>query len=1092
MCANFFKKQIVKILAVSFILMVSLLFTGGLVAYASNEPVEDFESASSWGVMAVGGGAGTSSFTTSTTYVHEGTYSGKFHYDFSGAPSYIQVYLGSGGVGNPYLIAGEPDKLQMWVYGNNTGHKLTFEIIDNGGETYHFDVNGTSGVNWSGWKKVSVALDSSAYHFGGDANGEINYPVKFSAIIVQRSNGYTGSNDLYFDNLDAITTGGDNYEDFESVSNWSIKGVGGGIGTSSIVTSTTHHNGANSGLFTYNFTSGVTSMSLFRESSLLEDQFFALDMINWVSTSGWAIEAGQLSVNGGEVGLSKAGAAWTDYNFEFDLSLVLGHLGGWFFRAPDANNGYMFQLEDSTGTYTPNQLRIHKRVNGAYTLVTTVPTGMTISSNTWYRIRMELVGSTIKTYINGTLISTWTDSTFQAGKVGFRASTGEHFHVDNVMVYTPKGKYNPREGVGHAKKIGMWVKGNNSGHKLYVNITDKFGETFVVDMAGASGVNWSNWKWVEQPIDNSWPASGGDGIVDYPVEIDSIKVTPPAGYTGTNSLYFDNLMLIYDVEELVESCENVSEWAIAAFGGSGNPGQSSFTIDNTKKVRGTYSGKFYYDNANLPTFIEIYRGANGTGNPYKLAGHPWGIGVWVYGNNSGHMINAQIMDAGGEVYRLPLTPGTGINWSGWKHVIAQVDESAEHWGGDLNGKIDYPISLTAIEIWAPSNWPYSSTIWLDDIAGMYDAPSPKPITYAPNPYFNLCGQGYRVMTNIGSKSSRFDLTWADTEYANNMWNWSAADIELGRTKAAKRDWLPMLGYGTVWSGGGIFNPPNNTDWADFVTNVVNRYKADIHYYEFWNEPDGGVTWTGTAAQFKDLMAAGYNAAKAADPTATVLMSGLDGGYSTFLTNFLAAGGGANVDVYNDHPYGLITDLATRFDNFKSILNTYGQAAKPIWWTEANLSTYEGGGTEAQQASWIMKAHAIGLWKGVQKYFVYQQGEAGDDLTNIESGYGLLRSNRVAKAALIAYDNLVKLLYDKNFDSVMTVSNGEGYKFKNPTTNKYVYVLWANNGSPHNETVTVASGKARVYDMLGYAQLGVVSNLTTTIYITENPTIIEEF
>lgn len=1091
MCANFFKKEIVKILAVSFILIVSLLFTGGFIAYASNEPVEDFENVGEWAVLASGGGAETSSFAASTTYVHEGTYSGKFHYDFSGTPSYIQVYLGSGGVGNPYTIAGEPDKLQMWMYGNNTGHLLKLEAIDNGGETYQFDVNGTSGVNWTGWKKVTVSLDSSAYHFGGDANGEINYPIKFSAIILNRPSGYTGSNDLYFDNLDVIITGGDNYEDFEDVSDWSIKGVGGGIGISSIVTSTNHHNDSYSGLFNYNFTSGTTSMVMNRESTLLDEQFFET-LEKWVPASGWAVEGGQLSINGGEVGISKAGTGWADYNFEFDLYLVAGHFGGWFFRAADANNGYMFQLEDSTGPYTPNQLRIHKRVNGAYTLVTTVPTGMTISPNVLYRVRMELVSSTIKTYINGTLISTWTDSTFQAGKAGFRAYTGEHFHIDNIMVYTANGKYNPREGVGHARKIGMWVKGNNSGHKLYVNITDKFGETFVMDIAGASGVNWSNWRWLEQTIDNSWPASGGDGIVDWPVEVDSIKVTPPTGYTGTNSLYFDNLMLIYDVEELVESCENVSEWAIAAFGGSGNPGQSSFTVDSTKKVRGTYSGKFYYDNTNTPSFIQIYRGSGGMGNPYKFVGRPTGIGVWVYGNSSGHALNAQIQDAGGEMYRLPLTPGTGINWSGWKHVTAQVDESAEHWGGDLNGKIDYPISLTAIEIWAPSNWPYASTIWLDDISGIYDAPSPKLLTYAPNSYFNLCGQGYRAMTNIGLQSSRFDLTWADTEYQNNLWNWSAADTELGRTKAVKRTWLPMLGYGTAWSGGGIFNPPNNTDWADFVTNVVNRYKTDITYYELWNEPDGGFTWTGTAAQFKDLMAAGYNAAKAVDPNSKILLAGMDGGYSTFLTNFLAAGGGAYVDIYNDHPYGLITNLAARFDNYKNILNTYGQASKPIWWTEANLSTYEGGGTEAQQASWLVKAHVIGLWKGVQKFFVYQQGEGNIDPGNIESGYGILRYNRVAKASVIAYDNMVKLLSDKNFDSVMTVNNGEGYKFKNPTTNKYVYVLWANNGYPHNETVTVTSSKVRVYDMLGYAQLGVVSNNTTTVYIAENPIIIEEF
>lgn len=1098
MYEDYIKKGLVKRLAFSIILTVCLVLGLKISVYASNEPIEDFENVSDWGVTCFdGGGIGNSSFTTSTTYMHEGTYSGKFYYDFSNAPSYIQTYLTT-----PYTLSGEPDKLQMWVYGNNTGHALVFEIQDNGGETYRLPVNGTSGVNWSGWKKVTVALDNSAGYFGGDGNGVINFPVKLTAILIVPPTGYTGSNTLYFDNLEAITTGGDMVEDFENITHWGLKATGGGLGTTSLTSSTVHYKGTYGGALHYDFGAGATDITTYAVGDLLEEEFRDSYNDRWDMTSGWTVDttAQVLNVNGGEVGLSKAGAEWDDYTYEVHMKIVSGYFGGWVFRATDINNCYMFQLEDSTGPYTPNQLRIHKRINGTYTLITTVPTGMTITAGTWYRMKTVLTGSAIATYINDTLIYTWTDTTFTKGKVGFREYTGENVQFDNVLVYTPNGRYMPRGGdIGHARKIGLWVKGDNTGNKLYTVVTDRKGEQFTIDMTGAAGINWTYWKWIEQPVDNNWPHNG-DGIVDYPIQVESIRLTPAAGYTGSSTIYLDNLMTIYDVEELAESCENVSDWGIAAYGGSGNPGQSSFTVDSTKEVRGVYSGKFHYDNAYTPSFIQIYRGSPSGGNPFKFAGQPTGIGLWLYGNNSGHTINVQFQDAGGELYRVPLAPGAGINWTGWKHVIAPVDENAAgsaHWGGDGNGQVDYPISLTAIEIWVPSNWPYSSAVWLDDISAIYDAPDPKLLT-ATNSAFGLCAYNpqFRVANNIQAGWVRWSPDWVVTEPQDNVWDWTHGDRSYDKANVLSRNWLALLAYSNPWaSGGGIYDPPtNNAYFADYVTHVVNRYKTKTHYYEFWNEPE--YTWTGTYTQFKNMVEAGYNALKAADPTATALLAAPGGDYTTVMNGLLNAGIGAYVDVYNDHIYDPTTSgIATRFDSFKAILNNFGQGSKPIWWTEMNQSTYEGGVTEGKQSSWLVKAYSIGFWKGVQKMFTYT---GRDDVlvapTSIESGYGLLRYNSTPKSSLLTYDLLGRMLGNATFNSVMTVTNGEGYKFTKNGTNpaKYIYVLWANDGLPHNETVSVNSSKIRVYDVLGHAELGVVSNNTTTVYITENPIIIEEF
>jgi len=152
----------------------------------------------------------------------------------------------------------------------------------------------------------------------------------------------------------------------------------------------------------------------------------------------WEIEDGSLSVSykgGSEFGFTHAGAGWQDYALDFDVRIMpLGKACGWAFRATGDGDTYMWQIVSAQGGADANTLRKHVRQNGTWTSITPVSLPAPVAEGELHHVRCELAGSAIRTYLDGQLIDTTTDSTFGQGRIGFRSADGEHFHVDNVLV----------------------------------------------------------------------------------------------------------------------------------------------------------------------------------------------------------------------------------------------------------------------------------------------------------------------------------------------------------------------------------------------------------------------------------------------------------------------------------------------------------------------------------------------------------------------------------------------------------------------------------------------------------------------------------
>lgn len=131
-----------------------------------------------------------------------------------------------------------------------------------------------------------------------------------------------------------------------------------------------------------------------------------------------SVSAGQLVVGTGKN--EYFAGSWA--NYALSTKVAIDEVAtGISFRASDSSNSYMWQLRG-----TDNQLKTHTQVNGTYTALKTVnlPAG-TLTTGSTVTVKIQAIHNTIKTWINGVLVDTTTDSTFRRGVVGFRNGSSE-------------------------------------------------------------------------------------------------------------------------------------------------------------------------------------------------------------------------------------------------------------------------------------------------------------------------------------------------------------------------------------------------------------------------------------------------------------------------------------------------------------------------------------------------------------------------------------------------------------------------------------------------------------------------------------------
>ena len=138
----------------------------------------------------------------------------------------------------------------------------------------------------------------------------------------------------------------------------------------------------------------------------------------------WAVNGGVLqaggSLGGNSVGLLNGGSSWSNYTDSFQTQIV-DNQSGWFVRGQDAGDGYAFILDDSTDTAgTANQLQEFNVSDGNYNSMGTVSLSTPLLADTWHTVSTTVSGSTITVSLDGTQLTSLTNTSHATGTVGFR------------------------------------------------------------------------------------------------------------------------------------------------------------------------------------------------------------------------------------------------------------------------------------------------------------------------------------------------------------------------------------------------------------------------------------------------------------------------------------------------------------------------------------------------------------------------------------------------------------------------------------------------------------------------------------------------
>jgi hypothetical protein len=370
----------------------------------------------------------------------------------------------------------------------------------------------------------------------------------------------------------------------------------------------------------------------------------------------------------------------------------------------------------------------------------------------------------------------------------------------------------------------------------------------------------------------------------------------------------------------------------------------------------------------------------------------------------------------------------------------------------------------------------------------------------------------RLLREANVQWVREEIFWHEVQFEQGgpfRWGGNDAglydyDRSIGALSGAGINVLGLLDYNPAWTKGTVTHVNDWIGaWGDYVYQTVARYgrSGQIKHWEIWNEPNlshfGFESGIHQVSDYVRLLDVARSAAKAADPEATIVLSGLASvwseppspttyDYFDYLEQLGQLGAWPLFDVLAVHPYRpdapegapwrrdnsqTLQDELWRLDQ---VLLRYG--AKPIWLTEMGYpsSGRRGGVGLDQQGQFLARTYVMALaHPSIEKIFWYDfrddsaPGAPYDrpvyDENEAEFNYGLVRRTfpldpnnpALRKPAFLSYRTMANMLGGLTAREVVA----DGRRADMPSTYWYrfggsrrVDVLW-NTDSP-NQVVDV--------------------------------------
>ncbi|MBC7162689.1 MAG: hypothetical protein H5U26_11375 [Immundisolibacter sp.] len=136
----------------------------------------------------------------------------------------------------------------------------------------------------------------------------------------------------------------------------------------------------------------------------------------------WAIASGELTATGGtQAKFIRNGTSYTDVVIEADINTAGD--GGLVLRFVNSSNYYLLALYDDSGAAPSQNIRIFKRVGGAYTQL--AQANISWARGTSKTIRFRAAGTALTAFVDGQQVASATDSAHAGpGGVGLRNNAG--------------------------------------------------------------------------------------------------------------------------------------------------------------------------------------------------------------------------------------------------------------------------------------------------------------------------------------------------------------------------------------------------------------------------------------------------------------------------------------------------------------------------------------------------------------------------------------------------------------------------------------------------------------------------------------------
>jgi hypothetical protein len=236
-------------------------------------------------------------------------------------------------------------------------------------------------------------------------------------------------------------------------------------------------------------------------------------------------------------------------------------------------------------------------------------------------------------------------------------------------------------------------------------------------------------------------------------------------------------------------------------------------------------------------------------------------------------------------------------------------------------------------------------------------------------------------------------------------------------------------------------------WGRYVHTVVSRYSdpdgftKPVKHWEVWNEVDDGAWnyfWTGSEADYAQLLKVGYQATKDACPDCTVLYAGLlywaDQQYFERVLDILnddpsAPGNDYYFDAMSVHLYSRSSTIYDTVELIRSRMNAY-VSDHPIWLTETGVmvwddasvdpfpTKYDFAATQEEAAAYVIQSYANAWASDVERYFHFRANDA-----DMSEYFGLMRNDQSFRPSYVAYQVATRYLVSPTMTTAWTYSSG---------------------------------------------------------------------